>query len=323
MESHPLVTIGIPNYNYARFIIKCLNSIVLQTYENIQIIVVDDCSTDDSIQKIEEWMNAYKGNMSVRLIKNSVNLGLTKNCNLILKNAQGKYFQPLDADDYLLPTKIEKQVGILENDQYTAMVYSNTAVINEIGEITNPDYCARIRYDKHNMPFGKIKESLLIFNFISLPSVLINTEYARQVGGFDENLRVQDYYMWLKLAEKYLIRYIPETLAYYRVHSSSMSSHLSTSPASADSVLKIRYHYYQECDADLRKILARGIQFGSVFLYKNKYPSAKKWLKIAFKLNPGLKPFIYSLAIRIGVPFSFFEIIKGKIALLKGQTSKK
>jgi alpha-1,3-rhamnosyltransferase len=224
MNELPLVTIGIPNYNYGHFVIEALNSVVNQSYPNIELIIVDDLSSDNSIEIIEKWIKDYTGNIQIKFIKNKTNVGLTKVCNIILEYSSGKYFQPLDADDILLPEKIEKQVPILENSPKTAVVYSNTMVINDLGEVTNPDYCSRIRYDSTRMPSGRIFKDLLIFNFISLPSVLINTQYAREVGGFDETVKVQDYYLWLKLSEKYLISYVPATFAKYRVHDSSMSN---------------------------------------------------------------------------------------------------
>jgi glycosyltransferase involved in cell wall biosynthesis len=310
MNSLPLVTIGIPNYNYGHFIPKALNSVVNQSYRNIELIIVDDVSSDNSIEIIENWIRSYTGNIQIKFIKNKKNLGLTKVCNIILHNASGKYFQPLDADDILLPGKIEMQVAVLENSSDIAMVYSNVMVINESGEITNPDYCERINYDRRNMPSGRIFNDLLIFNFISLSSVLVNTQYARDAGGFDETIQVQDYYMWLRLSEKYEIRYVGGTLAQYRVHDTSMSGLSITNCASEESVMTIKYRYYKRSTPKLKQVIAKNIQNSSVYLYQQNYVSAKKWLTIAFRLNPSFKTGVYFLSIRVGVPFGFFKMLK-------------
>src|SRR5437868_5835704 len=103
----PLVSIGVPNYNYAHFVIETLNSVVGQDYTNIELIIIDDLSTDDSIAVIEEWISNYQGNVSIIFLKNSSNVGITKTCNHILQNASGKYIQFLDADDLVLPQKIK------------------------------------------------------------------------------------------------------------------------------------------------------------------------------------------------------------------------
>lgn len=310
MNECPLVTIGIPNYNYSHYIVETLDSVASQTYPNIELIIVDDLSTDNSIEIINNWISNYKGNIKIKFIKNKSNVGLTKACNIILKKAKGKYFQPLDADDIILRTKIEKQVPILENSINTALVYSNVAVINEKGEVTNADYCSRINYDKNEMPSGNIFNDLLTFNFISLPSVLINTEMAKAIGGFDETLRVQDYYMWLKLSKQHNIEYASGNYAYYRVHSISMSNLPSTNVSFAESVISLKYRYFDQAPPRLKKVIAKNIQNSSVFLYENKYPAAKKWLTLAFRLNPGFKTAVYFVSIRLGVPFTFFEMLK-------------
>jgi alpha-1,3-rhamnosyltransferase len=310
MNEFPLVTIGIPNYNYGKYIAKALNSVANQTYRNIELIIVDDFSSDNSCEVIENWINNYQGKFPIRFIQNETNTGISKVSNIILKNAQGKYFQPLDADDIILRGKIESQVKFLNHSPDTAMVYSNVSVIDSSGIITNPDYCNRINYDRNNMPSGKIFNELLFFNFISTPSVLINTEYARIIGGFDETLRLQDYYMWLKLSENYEIKYIPEIMAYYRIHSSSLSNFSSTRCTLEESVMINKYRYYDTTTPALQKVIARNIQCSSVYLYEHNHPNTKKWLSLAFKLKPGFKTFLYFCTIRIGIPFSFFKRMK-------------
>ena len=310
MNGLPLVTIGIPNYNYGHFISEALNSVVKQTYPNIELIIVEDVSSDNSIEIIENWIRSYTGKIQINFIKNKKNLGLTKVCNIILDNASGKYFQPLDADDILLPEKIERQVAILENSPNTAMVYSNVMVINDSGKVINPDYCSRINYDSTNMPSGWIFNDLLAFNFISLPSVLVNTKYAREMRGFDETLLVQDYYMWLRLSEKYQVSYISATLGQYRVHDVSMSNLPASNYRFAESVITLKYRYFKTSNSELKKVIAKNIQNSSVYLYEHNHPNTKKWLSIAFRLNPGFKTATYFLSIRLGIPFAFFKMLK-------------
>lgn len=311
----PLVTIGIPNYNYAGYIKETLESVANQTYANIELIIIDDCSTDNSITVIENWIKNYSGNMRIRFITNEKNLGLSGTCNVILNNANGKYLQLLDSDDIIYPYKISKQVEILENSSNTALVYSNVTVINEKGEITNPDYCSRIRFDRNNMPEGKVKEQLLGFNFITVHSALVNTAYAKEVGGFDETIVLQDYYMWLELAEKYEFRYLNECTGAYRIHSASMSNNIKTNPASVNSSMTIKFRHYRTANEKMKKKIAKNIQYGAVYLYQNNYPTSQKWLSIAFSLNPGIKTFGYKTAIQLGIPYSFFRKMK---SLIKG-----
>ena len=136
---------------------------------------------------------------------------------------------------------------------------------------------------------------------------------ARGVGGFDETLRVQDYYMWLKLSEKYNIDYICEKCAYYRVHSLSMSNFSSTNVSFEESVISLKYKYFEKASPTLQKVIAKNIQNSSVYLYQHQFPTAKKWLTLAFKLKPGFKTAVYFLSIRLGIPFSFFKMLKSNL----------
>ena len=113
----PLVTIGIANYNYARFVTHALESVANQTYKNCELIIVDDCSTDNSVEVIQDWIDNYSGNFKIEFIKNSKNTGVAKVYNSILERVSGKYYQIIDADDFIFPDKIARQVSILEKEE--------------------------------------------------------------------------------------------------------------------------------------------------------------------------------------------------------------
>ncbi|HET7115941.1 MAG TPA: glycosyltransferase [Hanamia sp.] len=309
-RNNPLVTIGIPNYNYAHYIIEAIESAVNQDYSNIELIIVDDCSTDNSREVIEEWIKNYKGPVPVKFIKNENNLGLSGTCNVILKNVSGKYYQTLDADDVLYLDKISQQIEILKLNENAALIYSNACVIDENSIKTEDDYLKRINYKEKEMPQGNIFKQLFDFNFIPLPSVLINATLARQVGGYDDSMQVQDYYLWLKLAENFPVIYLPGKTALYRVHPKSMSNNEKSNARSIDSVLRIKYSYYQKVNAGIQKIIKKNIHFSTVIFYKHKYPSAAYWLKRDLILNPGIKSFMYFIAYNLGVPFGFFSFLK-------------
>jgi glycosyltransferase involved in cell wall biosynthesis len=315
MSTLPLVSIGVPNYNYARYILFTLESIASQSYGVIELIIVDDHSTDNSVSVIENWISNYCGQTKIKFIKNKANCGLTKTCNIILANANGKYIQFLDADDTILPDKIDTQVKLLEKAKEVALVYSDVLIADSKGQITGNGYLQRIGYDKKNMPSGKVYPQLFDFNFIPLPSVLVKTVLIKEAGGFDETLAVQDYYMWLKLTEKYMILYMNEPTAIYRIHENSMSNNLATTGRSLDSILTINYRYYKSASELIRKKIENTIHNSSSNLYKLKYPTAKKWLKMDMLLNPSFKTILYYLGSCLGLPHSFFQKLKIKISL--------
>ena len=151
----PLVSIGIANYNYAKYIAQALESAANQTYKNCELIIVDDCSTDNSVEVIQNWIDHYKGNFNIKFIKNSKNAGVAKVYNSILERVSGKYYQILDADDLIFPEKIARQVSILEKQEEAALVYSNISVVNENNERVEEDYLQRIGYDQTQYAGGE------------------------------------------------------------------------------------------------------------------------------------------------------------------------
>lgn len=309
-STEPLVTIGIPNYNYAHYIKEALDSVVNQTYPNIELIIVDDCSTDNSVVEIESWIKDYSGKFSINFIKNEANMGLTKNCNLILNVAKGAYLQILDADDIFLSENISKKIQVIneiETDSIS-LVYSNMKLINNSGEIISDNYLKRIGYDENMMPEGNIFQELFDFNFIAYP--LINTRLAKEVGGFDETQQVHDYYLWLKLSEKYDVKFCPGKYALYRIHNASMSNNSKTSPMSIENVLRTKYRYLKQANSEMKNIIKRDIYNSVTTLYENNIKSSGVWLRRNLFFNPGLKSFGYFIAYNLGIPFSFFNSIK-------------
>lgn len=215
----PLVTIGIPVFNTAKFIRSTLDSVKNQTYGNIEIIVVDDGSTDDSRDKILAW--SKESNVPVKLMVNPENRGLTYSCNLILQAAKGKYYQKVDADDIILNDKIEKHVQLLEcSCRRTAAVYSYVKLIDEEGQLIKQDYNDRINFG------GRVTDDLffdlLSLNFIPNPSILVRTDAIRKVGGYDVTLLFEDYDLWLRLSRQFDFYFDDTVTCLYRIHNGSM-----------------------------------------------------------------------------------------------------
>lgn len=310
----PLVTVGIINYNYSNYILQALNSVGSQDYPNIEIIIIDDFSKDESVKIINNWINDNIQSQKIHFIANKINQGLTKNCNTILKIAKGKYLQILDADDIILPDKISSQVEILENKPDCALVFTKVSVINENGDLIRDNYFDQIGYGNRIIPSGKVFEDLLEFNFIPLPSILLNTIYAKNIGGFDDKMQVQDYYMWLKLSRNFSFIFHPFVTAFYRVHSVSMSNSISTKFRSYEDVLNIKFSYYHKTGKKGKQFIVNEITSISQVLYQFGNVSAKKWLLRAFLLRPTFKTFIFLLCISLGIPYDYFLILKKIIA---------
>jgi glycosyltransferase involved in cell wall biosynthesis len=318
MMQLPLVTIGIPNYNYASFVPHALNAVANQTYGNCEIIIVDDCSSDNSVEVIENWIKSYKGNFEITFIKNSFSHGIAKVSNIILNKAAGKYYQILDADDVILPDKITNQVTIIEESEKCAVVYSNIGVINDEGEIINNDYLKRIGYDENLMPSGHVFSDLLKFNFIPNPSTLIRTDSAKEIGGYDESIFIQDYYIYLSLSEHFDFIYQKDVTAYYRLHGTSLSNnnHKSAARISEGVLMLLQRYYKKSCancpdeNAKFKTQFRNNVFNMAPYFYKHDYPTAKYWLVQNFRLNPGIRSMAYLIAFSLGFPYSLIEKVK-------------
>ncbi len=221
--SQPLVTIGVGNYNNAKYVLDTLKSIEEQTYDNIELVIIDDCSTDESLGMIREWLKSY--NKPFKLIAHEKNMGVCVVCNAIINNANGKYVAFLATDDAMMPDKISVQVNILEKaGSDVCAVFSDAYLMKDDGSPMYGWFIQRYYKGFEDIPTGNIYEPLLLLHlFMPSPTVLIKMEAYKKVGQFDENLAYEDYDMWLRLAREYKFIFSDYVSMRYRVRSSSLS----------------------------------------------------------------------------------------------------
>lgn len=205
------VSVIIPVYNASRYIGKAIESALNQTYKNIEIVLVDDCSKDNSRQIIEKYMKEHK-NIIYHLQEK--NLGAAVARNTALELANGRYVAFLDSDDIWYENKIYKQLNLMKKEE-VAICFSAIEMIDENQK--------QIK-GKRNVP-NKVDYKFLLKNtIIATSSVVID---RNKTGNFSMPLRRggQDYATWLKLMRNGIISYgINETLVSYRVTSNSLSS---------------------------------------------------------------------------------------------------
>ncbi|WP_051890957.1 glycosyltransferase family 2 protein [Chryseobacterium sp. JM1] len=215
----PLVTVVVVSYNHSKFVKENLDSIKNQTYSNIQLIVGDDASPDNSADVMDQWLT--ENNYSAEKNFHAQNTGLATMLNECIALAKGKYIKLIAADDFLHPEAIEKSVSKLESsgDSY-GMVFTHTYTINNDSQIMEDmaDYDALGNIDPY-----VFRKELIKGNRIAALTVLQRTDVLRETGAYDSRLTVEDYYRWLKINEKYLTAYVPEKLAYYRLHPENIS----------------------------------------------------------------------------------------------------
>ena len=211
---NPKVSICIPNYNYGRFIGDAIQSALEQTYKNFELIIVDNCSTDNSEEVIKSFSDP-----KIRFYKNDRNIGLTRNWNTCLSLARGEYITLLHADDELTPNSIEKRVGILDKNPNVGLVYSSCIFIDGKGAVTGEFY----PYDRGYIMRGEDEfKRLVIHDYISVATVMVRKKCYEALGDFSEEYAYcTDWGMWLRIALNYNMSFIYEPLGYYRRHGAS------------------------------------------------------------------------------------------------------
>ena len=231
--ANPLTTMIVLSYNYSRFILETLESVKAQTYKNTQLVIIDDCSTDDSVAVIDRWLQENR--IECTFICHQKNQGICKSLNDALAAATGKYISMIASDDVWLPDKIEHQVEIMESQpEGVGVLYSDAFQMDEGGHPL-PDMFITAHRKLPQMPQGQILNTLLEGNFIPGMTVLIRRSCYDAVGLYDENLPWEDWDMWMRIARRYSFTYSPTPSAKYRVHDGSFS-HSHRAPMLKDSL---------------------------------------------------------------------------------------
>ena len=217
----PLVSVIIPAFNAAAFVAETLASAQAQTWPNLEIIVVDDGSTDDTAAIVEA---AAAGDPRITLLRQP-NAGVAAARNRAIAAAQGAYVAPLDADDLWHPDNVRAQVEALERaGPATALAYASYVVIDERGVV---------RHDGGHRTFearSAVRLALIGHNFIGNGSAcVIRRDRVLSVGGYDSSLRAraaegcEDLALYMALAERWDFAAVPRVLIGYRQHAGCMS----------------------------------------------------------------------------------------------------
>ena len=223
--SSELVTIIVASYNHEKYVIDCLESIKHQDYESIELILSDDCSTDETFGLAKKWCDENRDRfVNVIAYSNETNLGTTSNFNKGLGKATGKYIKPLSSDDMLYPESISDLVDYLTVNPQHDLVYSNIITVDEHARFPIDSDVYKNKLYNRRAPEGKgLVDALYKGNFISAPGVLIKKETYEKFGNYSEKYSFEDYEYWLRVAAKGgSIGYLHKVTAGYRRLSSSV-----------------------------------------------------------------------------------------------------
>lgn len=210
MDKKPLISIIMSVYNDEKHIKEALDSLFSQTLDDFEIIIVDDCSTDRTVQIIERYEDER-----IHLLRNEGNKGLTRNLNKAIEYIKGTYVARMDGDDICYPERLEKQVKYLEEHKKVMLISCRTKMFGEENLIS------RIKGTPE-----ELKAMMLIRPVLAHPGFLMRAELLTEYGmRYDESfLSAQDYDFAVRTAQRFAIAVTPEILLRYRVHKKQVSS---------------------------------------------------------------------------------------------------
>jgi glycosyltransferase involved in cell wall biosynthesis len=213
--NRPLVTVAIPSYNHAKYISQTIQSILDQTFQDFEILIIDDVSTDNSIEIIKSFNDPR-----IRIISLAENQGVCAVSNICIQNANSKYIALIASDDIMEKTKLEKQVRFLEENPNFGAVFSGMTIIDENGKINEKKTRKYTKvFEKENRcRFEWLNYFFHNANCIAATSLLANTLALKTVGGFDDKItQAHDLDLWVRLClSGYEIHIIHEKLLQYR-----------------------------------------------------------------------------------------------------------
>jgi len=209
----PLISVVIPTYNRAQFLPDALNSVKCQSHRPIEIVVVDDGSSDGTQNIIQDWKQLHSGENLEVVYHFQENQGGNVARNRGVKTAKGTYIAFLDSDDLWHSAKLEKQLNVINTSTEVGAVYCGLRqVVFETGAVESPPPRA--------YPSGLLLNQLLVKDVTAPTSTyMVKAQVFEEVGYFDESLQArQDWDMWIRVASNYRIEVVPEILVDFRAH---------------------------------------------------------------------------------------------------------
>ena len=225
-----MISVVITCYNYGKYIVNCIKSVLDQTYKNYEIVVVDDGSTDNTA----DAMKGFSSLPNLKYIWQS-NSGQAHAKNVGIMNSSGDFIAFLDADDRWCPEKLALQMKCFDGPD-VGVVYCRAKYLDE-----NDHEFAYEMADYYLQPRrGKVTNWLLFDNFAQFSSTVVRKECLDRFGTFDESLKMGiDWDLWLRISTAYKFDYVDDQLFYYRMgHSGQMSKNLEERQRCSDRILE-------------------------------------------------------------------------------------
>ena len=208
-----------PCYNAEKYLEIAIKSVINQSYTNIELIIINDCSSDNS----KAIINRYKiSDNRIITIDHTINIGVSAARNHGIERSQGKYIAFCDADDFWKPNKLKEQFRCFAPFPEYDLTFTNSSIVNENSESNGMSFNQKYRFDIDKN--GDYFKQLLLTNFINTSTVIIKSSCIRNALLFDPTISIgEDWLFWIQISQKHKILYINQSLSYYRIHNTNCS----------------------------------------------------------------------------------------------------
>jgi glycosyltransferase involved in cell wall biosynthesis len=267
MNESPLVSILLLSMNHQPFIEKCIDSLKKQTYRNIEIIYLDNASSDNTFRTGKRILE--RSGIPYKTFINKESRGISANVNFLFNHSKGLFIIPLSTDDWLTSDNIEEKINYFKKHPEFGMVYNNAWSYNyDTGE-------KKVCLKKNRFKGGWVLKEILKKNFISTAGCMIQRRTLETVGLFDENSLLEDWDMWIRIAEKFPIGFIDKELAFYGIKEGVNTTGNIEYLSKGYAYVQNKYSHYKEIQ-ESKKYIARL----ESYYYASKEPSLKSLLFI-------------------------------------------
>ena len=299
-QHRPWVSVICTCYNQADYVVASLRSVINQHYANVELVVIDNASTDDSVAQIQSFCQQHP---AVRFVQNTVNIGLCRAFNQGLALTTGDFVIDLAADDVLMPNRVARQVArFLSLPYFYGVVFSNAALINADGQVLGHHFPLNAAgYSNVTVPSGDVFSAVLAHYFICTPTMMMRRSMLDELGGYDEDLAFEDFDLWVRSSRQYRYAYIDEVLTQKRRLPYSLGQQISLPENTLlESTLRVCYKAKSLCQTpDERHILANRVrQFIRKCFYAEQQELANKFGRLLREIEtPDL---VTRLILRLG-----------------------
>lgn len=274
----PKVSVIIPTYNYAKYLPETIDSVLRQTYQDLEIIVIDDGSTDNTKEIIQRYIRSSD---KIKYILQE-NKGPAAARNRGIKEAKGEYIAFLDSDDIWVTEKLDIQASYLEQNKDIFFLYAKADVLNEHGK--------KIGIKPESNQHHEFKKLIFEWGYFPTATVMIRKECFDKVGFFSEDLRImEDIHLWIRISRHYKMHGMDQILGIYHRHSNNVT-------LNKELVYKSTAMVYEKILAEFpndvpRKKLRQRIaqyyyQLGKYYFDLQRYPDATRHVWHAIKTYP-------------------------------------